>query len=120
MWMAIIGLARGLTWKGWVAVAVVAAIVAILSTLAVGSVIDHFSDNQVVRENNEDRELREDLSVQRAESEAQITTEERQLNEELAKLPDAMPSDRRLLRACRELRNDGHSILPPECGPATN
>ena len=120
MWLMIINVVRGLTWKGWLAVVIIAAVVVILSTLAVGSAINHFSDNKVVRENNEDRKLREDLSVQRAESEAQITTEERQLNEELAKLPDAMPSDRRLLRACRELRNDGHSVLPPECGAATN
>jgi hypothetical protein len=120
MFLALIGFARGLTWKGWLAVAAVAAVVAILSTIAVGSIIDHFSDDKVVRENNKDRELREELSVQRAESETKITTEERQLNEELAKLPDAIPSDRRLLRACRELRDDGHSVLPSECGSATN
>lgn len=116
----ILSFARNLTWKGWFTVAVVAGVLALLTTLAVNKVIDNLGDNAQVRSNNEDRELRDDLSKKRTKTETKINTDERLLNEELAKIPDAVPSDRRLLRACRELQNDGHVVLPASCGPYTN
>jgi demethoxyubiquinone hydroxylase (CLK1/Coq7/Cat5 family) len=117
----ILNFVKNLTWKGWLAVAAVAVITAILSTMAVNKVIDHFSDNKQVQVNNEDRELREELSVKREDTNTKINTEERQTNEVLAKLPDEKPSARRLARACDELRrNGGHEPLPVACRSATN
>lgn len=111
---------RTLPWQSWLWVLAIGVVATILITSGVNKVIDHFNDNRQVQENNKDRELREELSVKRSESETKINNEERELNAELAKLPDAMPSDRRLARACRELRNDGHVELPVACRSASN
>lgn len=115
----ILNFARTLSWKGWLTVVAVAIIVALLGTMAVNKVVDHFNDDKQVQENNEDRELREDLSVKRDDTNTKINDEERKTNEVLNKLPDGKPSPRRLSRACRELRDGGHVPLPASCGPAT-
>lgn len=121
MFLIAMSFVKNLTWKGWLAVGAVAIILALLTTLAVNKVIDRWGDNKQITENNEDRALREDLSVKRTETNAQIITEERKLNEILDKLPDAVPSDRRLARACNELRSDSrHVVLPAACGPREN
>lgn len=112
--------ARNLTWKGWLAVGAGALIVLLIATLTVNGIKDRFSESAQVRENNQDRVIRDELSEKRFETETDISNEERLLNEELNKLPDSLPSNRRLLRACRELRDNGHSKLPSECGPYTS
>jgi hypothetical protein len=116
----VLNFVRTLSWKGWLGVAAIAVIVALLGTLAVNKVIDNWGDNKQVQVNNEDRKLRDDLSMKREETNTNINTEERKTNEVLDKLPDAKPSDRRLARACRELRADNrHSELPVACRSAT-
>lgn len=119
MWLILVNFAKNLTWKGWLIVAAVAALMAIFSTLTIGSIIDRFSDNQIVKENNQDRKLREKISEKRQETETQITESERQTNEVLAQLPDAKPSPRRIARVCNELRNRPNVELPAECRPTT-
>lgn len=110
---------RTLSWKGWLAVAAVAVLVAIFTTMTVNNIIDHFSDDKQVQVNNKDRELREELSVKREDTNNKINEEERKTNEVLDKLPDAKPSDRRRERACRELRDSGYEPLPVSCRSAT-
>lgn len=115
--LTVINFVKNLTPKGWLVVVLLAVAVLALGTCAVQKVTDHFDRNNAVKVNNEDRELREDLSVKRQETEQAITSNERVLNEALNKLPDDVPSARRIARACHELRNDGHVVLPAECGP---
>ncbi len=121
MHLIILSFIKSLTWKGWLAVAAITMIGAILTTMAVNKVMDNWGDNKQIQENNEDRALREDLAIKREDTNTKINDEVRKTNEVLDKLPDAVPSDRRLARACRELRaNGGHEPLPAACGPATN
>lgn len=119
-WTTAVNFMKGLGWKDWIMVVALGLILVLITTCTVDNITDHIGQNRQVEANNEDREIREDLSVKRQETEAQITESERKLNEELAKLPDAVPSPRRLARACGELRDRGYQPLPASCGSGTN
>jgi len=115
--LTVLDFARKMTRTQWLIAALLALVVIVLSTCAVQKVQGHFDRNNAVTVNNRDRDLREDLSVKRQDKELEIVAARKELDDTLEKLPDAVPSNRRLARACLELRNDGYVALPPECGP---
>jgi len=117
---AILNYVKKLSWQNWLMIAALLVVLTLVGTCTTNKVIDWFGDNKQVQENNKDRELRENLSVNRLETETKISNEERQLNAELAKIPDGVPSARRLARACNELRDRGYVPLPTECRPEEN
>lgn len=120
MLTAVLLFARKMTPTHWAIAALLALVVILMGTCAVNNVSNYFERNDAVKANNADRVLREDLSVKRQDKELEIVAARKELDATLEKLPDAVPSDRRLARACHELRHDGYSVLPPECGPYTN
>lgn len=113
----VVNFVQNLTWKGWILVIPLIVVLVLLGQCSVNKALNSFGERKQIEQNNEDRDLREKLAVKRQESETQISTEEKLLNAELAKLPDEMPSDRRIARACHELRNDKHIELPAVCRP---
>lgn len=110
-----LNLIQNLTWKGWLVVIPLIVILVVLAQCSVNKALNGFGERKQIEQNNEDRNLREKLAEKRQASETKISTEEKLLNAELAKLPDNIPSDRRIARACFELRNYEHVQLPPEC-----
>lgn len=111
---------RNIRPSGWLVILALVVTMASISYCTTKTIRNHLDKREAVKSGNADRELREGIAAHRQANESSIVATEKELNNELATLPDSLPSQRRLARACLELRNDGHLTLPAECGPQAN
>ncbi len=112
--------AKAVPPSAWGWAAAIIAVFILLSTCTVLGVKSDREQEQITRNMNKDRAIREEVGEVRAEDQQQINDNVEKLNEAVKDLPDGVPSARRTALACQRLRNDGHQQLPAVCGPPAN
>lgn len=110
---------RALTPTAWITIAVLAAFL-IFGGYCAHRGADGVRDRQAVKVAKDERRAssgRETASSERLHDQSTLNTQRKAQTDALSPLPDAVPSDRRVVRHCLRLQRDGVDTGRfPECG----